>query len=154
MDYSKLADHQLSDVWQYNIFPNTVLSFTPEHCWILRPRPHPTNPSKCEFDKMSLVLFAKKDAVSNAGAILSPGRREGNQDAFLASDYTRPIRDVFSYQAVVAGEKTMPDTIDQDVELLSAVQQGMSSTGFDTVFLNEDEMRIQHFHNYINQAMA
>ena len=154
MDYSKLADHQLSDVWQYNIFPNTVLSFTPEHCWILRPRPHPTNPSKCEFDKMSLVMFADKDAASDAGAILSPGRREGNQDAFLASDYTRPTRDVFSYQAVIAGEKTMTDTIDQDVELLSAVQQGMSSAGFDTVFLNEDEMRIQHFHNYINQAMA
>ena len=99
-------------------------------------------------------MFADKNAVSNAGAILSPGRREGNQDAFLASNYTRPTRDVFSYQAVIAGEKTMTDTIDQDVELLSAVQQGMSSAGFDTVFLNEDEMRIQHFHNYINQAMA
>ena len=154
MDYSKLADHQLSDVWQYNIFPNVVLSFTPEHCWVLRPRPHPSDPSKCEFDKMSLVKFADKDAASDDGAILSPGRREGNQDAFLAEDYVRPNRDTFSYQAVINGNKTMTDTIDQDVELLSAVQQGMTSDGFDTVFLNEDEMRIQHFHNYINQAMG
>jgi len=154
MDYSKLADHQLSDVWQYNIFPNVVLSFTPEHCWVLRPRPHPNDPSKCEFDKMSLVKFADKDAASDEAAILSPGRREGNQDAFLAEDYVRPNRDTFSYQAVINGNKTMTDTIDQDVELLSAVQQGMTSDGFDTVFLNEDEMRIQHFHNYINQAMG
>ena len=26
MDYSGLSDDQLSDVWQYNIFPNVVLS--------------------------------------------------------------------------------------------------------------------------------
>ena len=103
---------------------------------------------------MSLVKFADKDATSHAGAIISPGRREGNQDAFLAEDYVRPNRDTFSYQAVINGNKTMTDTIDQDVELLSAVQQGMTSDGFDTVFLNEDERRIQHFHNYINQAMG
>ena len=48
----------------------------------------------------------------------------------------------------------MTDTIDQDVENLSAVQQGMGSPGFDTDFLNEDEMRIQHFHNYVNQALT
>ena len=47
----------------------------------------------------------------------------------------------------------MTDTIDQDVELLAGVQSGMSSSAFDTVFLNEDEMRIQHFHNRMNQLI-
>ena len=47
----------------------------------------------------------------------------------------------------------MTDTIDQDVELLSGVQKGMLSTGFERVFLNEDEMRVQHFHNYLNQLI-
>ena len=53
---------------------------------------------------------------------------------------------MFSYEAVIAGDKTMTDTIDQDVELLSQVQLGMRSRGFNSVFLNEDEVRVQHFH--------
>ena len=44
------------------------------------------------------------------------------------------------FNAVIRGEKSMTDTIDQDVELLADVQRGMTSTGFDRVFLNEDEM--------------
>jgi len=47
----------------------------------------------------------------------------------------------------------MTDTIDQDVELLAGVQRGMASSGFDTVFLNDDEMRVQHFHNTMNQLI-
>ena len=47
----------------------------------------------------------------------------------------------------------MTDTIDQDVELLSGVQKGMRSTGFNRVFLNEDEMRVQHFHNHLNELI-
>ena len=153
MDYSGLSDDQLSDVWQYNIFPNVVLSFTPEHCWILRPRPHPTDPSKCEFDKISLVRFADPALTKSGDAIMSAGRHYQKQSAFVPADYARPERDVFHYDAVISGEKSMTDTIDQDVELLAGVQSGMSSSGFDTVFLNEDEMRVQHFHNRMNQLI-
>ncbi|MBT3461132.1 MAG: hypothetical protein HN453_03080, partial [Gammaproteobacteria bacterium] len=62
-------------------------------------------------------------------------------------------RDVFGYQAVILGEKTMTDTIDQDVELLGQVQQGMQSKGFKTVYLNEDEVRIQHFHAELDRKL-
>ncbi len=154
IDYSALTDEQLSDVWQYNLFPNIVLSFTPEHCWIMRVRPHATDPARCEFDKLSLVKFADPTMASDGQAILSAGRHYQGQSAFLPEDYVRPERDVFDYQAVIAGEKSMTDTINQDVELLAGVQQGMSSAGFDQVFLNEDEMRIQHFHNQLDQLLA
>lgn len=153
MDYSALSDDQLSDVWQYNLFPNVALSFTPEHCWILRPRPHPTDPSRCEFDKISLVRFADPELAESGDAIMSAGRHYQGQSAFVPEDYERPERDVFHYNAVISGEKSMTDTIDQDVELLGGVQSGMSSSGFDTVFLNEDEMRIQHFHNRMNRLI-
>ena len=153
MDYSGLSDDQLSDVWQYNIFPNVVLSFTPEHCWVLRPRPHPTDPSRCEFDKISLVFFADPALAKSGEAIMSAGRHDQGQSAFAPEDYARPERDVFHYDAVISGEKSMTDTIDQDVELLGGVQRGMSSSGFDTVFLNEDEMRVQHFHNRMNRLI-
>ena len=141
MPYERFTDDQLSDVWQYNLFPNTILSFTPEHCWVLRPRPHATDPNQCEFDKLSLVRFPNQTAAAHK-PILGPASRDGA----AAQPKSRPDRDVFSYEAVIAGDKTMTDTIDQDVELLSQVQLGMRSRGFNSVFLNEDEVRVQHFH--------
>ncbi len=156
MHYEALDDAQLSDVWQYNLFPNVMFSFTPEHLWILRPRPHATDPARCEFDKISLVMFADPELAEqhNNTEIVGPGRDAVSGDGFLPEDYQRPQRDVFSYAAVIAGEKTMTDTIDQDVELLGGVQAGMTSSGFDTTWLNDDEMRIQHFHNQIEVLMA
>ncbi len=145
--YDEFDDAQLSDVWQYNLFPNVILSFTPEHCWVMRPRPHPTDPARCVFDKMSLVMFGDRDLAQEGVEILGPGRHAVTEDGFKPEDYSRPRRDEFDYGAVIAGEKTMTDTIDQDVELLGGVQAGMSSAAFDTTFLNDDEMRVQHFHD-------
>ena len=154
MDYTDFNDEQLSDVWQYNLFPNAILSFTPEHCWLLRPRPHPSDTSKCVFDKISLEMYADPALAGRAEEIRGPGHRQSRKEsAYKPKDYERPRRDVFHYDDVIRGEKSMTDTIDQDVELLSGVQKGMGSNGFDRVFLNEDEMRVQHFHNRLNQLI-
>jgi len=147
-DYSGFSDEQLSDVWQYNLFPNIILSFTPEHCWVMRPRPHPTDPQQCYFDKMSLLLFSSNHGDAGFG----PGRR-ARQSAAMPTGEGRPDRDVFDHQAIIDGEKTMTDTIDQDIELLGGVQAGMASQGFETVWLNDDEMRVQHFHNELDQLI-
>lgn len=153
LDYSELTDEQLSDVWQYNLFPNVILSFTPEHLWILRPRPHPTDPQKCEFDKLSLMMFADRQSDISSEDYDGPFRDHIGQVGSLPDDYSRPIHDVFSHQAIISGEKSMADTINQDIELLGGVQEGMGSDGFNRVFLNEDEMRVQHFHNHMNKLM-
>ncbi len=151
--YEQLSDEQLSDVWQYNLFPNTIFSFTPEHLWILRPRPHPTDPGRCEFDKISLVMFADPELAQESAEILGPGRDAVSSSGFLPENYQRPERDVFGHEAILSGEKTMTDTIDQDVELLGHVQAGMVSAGFQRTWLNDDEMRIQHFHNHLQVLM-
>ncbi|MFK7914183.1 MAG: SRPBCC family protein [Pseudomonadales bacterium] len=153
IDYSGFADRQLSDVWQFNLFPNIVLSFTPEHCWVMRARPHPDHPQQCQFDKMSLLRFADSPAADDAGAVVGPGREAAASATRLAADYQRPQRDVFAHHAILSGAKTMTDTIDQDIELLGGVQAGMASAGFDSVWLNDDEMRIQHFHNALEAAL-
>lgn len=152
MDYSGFDDEQLSDVWQYNLFPNAILSFTPEHCWLLRPRSHPVDPNRCWFDKMSLVMFADPDLVDGHDLIVPSTRH--NTTAYRPDDYLRPARDEFHYDAVLSGDKTLTDTIDQDVELLAGVQRGMLSAGFDSVFLNEDELRVQHFHDRLDQLIG
>ncbi len=72
---------------------------------------------------------------------------------FVPESYVRPERDVFQHEDIVAGRKTMTDTIDQDIELLGNVQAGMNSAGFSRTFLNDDEMRIQHFHNELEHKL-
>jgi phenylpropionate dioxygenase-like ring-hydroxylating dioxygenase large terminal subunit len=153
-DYTPFSDDQLSDVWQYNLFPNVIFSFTPEHCWVMRPRPHPADPGQCYFDKLSLLLFADPEINANAAPIVGPGRPEQQSGTTLPSDYVRPARDTFDHHAIISGEKTMTDTIDQDIELLGGVQAGMASHGFNTVWLNDDEMRVQHFHNEMDRLLG
>jgi phenylpropionate dioxygenase-like ring-hydroxylating dioxygenase large terminal subunit len=160
-DYSLYDDDQLSDVWQYNLFPNIILSFTPERCWVMRPRPHPTDPQQCYFDKISLVQYAdptmssSSSAIAGSGSstITGPGRSPETESGAKPDGYVRPERDVFDHTAILSGEKTMTITIDQDIELLGGVQAGMNSEAFDTVWLNDDEMRVQHFHNRVDELM-
>lgn len=152
-DYAPFADEQLSDVWQYNLFPNAILSFTPERCWVLRPRPHPSDPRQCYFDKLSLLRFPDPKMNKKGSPIVGSGSSSLQAVAAPQEGYVRPDRDVFDHGAIVRGEKTMTDTIDQDIKLLAGVQAGMASAGFNTVWLNDDEMRVQHFHNELNRLI-
>ena len=157
-DYSAFSDDQLSDVWQYNLFPNAILSFSAEHCWVLRPRPHATDPNQCWFDKLSLVRYSDPSLArlgsesSEVGANPSWGGRDFA--AHRPESYVRPERDVFEHKAVLNGEKTMTITIDQDIELLGSVQAGMRSEGFERVLLSEDELRVQWFHQYLDGLLG
>ena len=49
----------------------------------------------------------------------------------------RPLHDAFDYSDVIAGRKSMTDTIDQDLSLLAHAQRGMHSEGFTGTWLNE-----------------
>ena len=55
--YADLSDAQLSDVWQFNLFPNIILSVTPESAWLMRSRPDAGDPGKSQFDMITLVQF-------------------------------------------------------------------------------------------------
>jgi phenylpropionate dioxygenase-like ring-hydroxylating dioxygenase large terminal subunit len=148
IDYSAFADDQLTDVWQYNLFPNAILSFTPERCWVLRPRPHASDPQKCYFDKLTLLRLPDPQLrKEGAPSILGSGSSSLQSALECPGDHVRPQRDVFDHEAIVRGEKTMTETVDQDIALLAGVQAGMGSAGFDSVWLNDDEMRLQHFHS-------
>ena len=153
VDYSAFRDDQLSDVWQYNLFPNVILSFTPEHCWVMRARPHPTDPAQCFFDKMTLLPMADPSTGVDQ-EVLGPGRAAEQVGLNQGEMPSRPVRDEFDHGAILDGSKTMTDTIDQDIELLGSVQAGMSSAGFNSVWLNDDEMRVQHFHDALDARLA
>ena len=146
LDYSELSDEQLSDVWQYDIFPNTFMTIHPEELWIYGPRPHAATPDKCYFDKYTLQVPRELAVDDSRGYALHPALLE-------AQPAERPEQEVFDRQAVVAGEKSLTITIDQDIYYLPDMQAGMHSRGFDSALLNADEVRIQHFHDWVDAWM-
>tara|TARA_Y100001970_G_C13518738_1_gene501925 strand:- start:171 stop:449 length:279 start_codon:yes stop_codon:yes gene_type:complete len=88
-----------------------------------------------------------------------------NEDAEVVADLqfmpkpkpipsVRPDREEFTQEDVIAGEKTMDITVDQDVHLIRDVQNGMRSRGFNKQVLNDDESRIQHYHDWYSWYMG
>jgi nitrite reductase/ring-hydroxylating ferredoxin subunit len=143
-DYSPLGDDQLSDVWQYDIFPNLFMTIQAEELWLFGPRPHPTDPDKCFFDKWTLQIPAALTLDKSRGLSLNLGQLD------LPADQ-RPPRELFSQEDVNAGRNSMTITIDQDIFYLPDMQAGLHSRGFDRALLNVDEARVQHFHDWVDQ---
>jgi phenylpropionate dioxygenase-like ring-hydroxylating dioxygenase large terminal subunit len=146
-NYDLLSDEQLSDIVQYNIFPNTILVLQPDDYMILRARPHPTDPNKCYWDKLSMRMDPDETAATNAN--ISFSQEQGDTSGNAA----RPERDEFPYQDIVEGHKTMTITQDQDISLIRDIQKGMHSRGFSEAWLNDDESRVQHYHTWIDSYM-
>ncbi len=143
-DYAGLSDEQVSDVWQYDIFPNTFLTIQAEELWIYGPRPHPTDPDKCYFDKWTLQVPREITADEERGLSLNPR-------LMVSRDDERPEHDVFTAEDVIAGRHTLTITIDQDIYYLANMQAGMHSRGFDRAVLNVEEVRLQHFHDWLDE---
>ena len=146
-NYDLLSDEQLSDIVQYNIFPNTVLVLQPDDYMILRARPHATDPNKCYWDKLSMRMTPNDEAETNANISFSLEQRD------VSGNAQRPERDEFPYQDIVEGRKTMTITQDQDISLIRDVQKGMHSRGFKEAWLNDDEKRVRHYHTWIDRYM-
>ena len=158
-DYDLLSDEQLSDIVQYNLFPNSVLVLQAEEFWILRARPRGGDPNTCYWDKFVMRMLPDDELKLRA----SDKQCEMNKtaDIRLASfnpdqlntDIERPLHDEFDQEAIISGEKTMTITVDQDIHLLRDVQKGMKSRGFMGSWLNDDEARVQHYHDYLEYCI-
>jgi phenylpropionate dioxygenase-like ring-hydroxylating dioxygenase large terminal subunit len=147
-NYDLLSDEQLSDIVQYNIFPNSVLVLMPDDYMILRARPHLTDPNKCYWDKLSMRMTPDNEAHTQANISFSREQRDTSGNAL------RPERDEFPYQDIVEGRKTMTITQDQDISLIRDVQKGMHSRGFNEAWLCDDESRVQHYHTWLDRYMG
>ena len=156
-NYDLLSDEQLSDIVQYNIFPNAVLVLQPEEFWILRSRPRAGDPNKCYWDKLALRMLPDIEIKKNAKIKFPPIQNRANVSFNLdqtGDGAARPEHDEFDQEAIIAGEKTMTITLDQDIHLIRDVQRGMHSRGFGEAWLCDDESRIQHYHNTIDTFMC
>ena len=146
-DYADLDDEQVSDIWQYDIFPNTFMTIQAEELWIYGPRPHPSDPNKCLFDKWTLQIPMEIACDEAQKLTLNPR-------LMVSRDDDRPQHDVFSQADVIAGKHSLTITLDQDIYYLADMQAGMHSRGFDCAVLNEEEVRVQHFHDWVDDYLA
>ncbi|MEM7569673.1 MAG: RHO alpha subunit C-terminal catalytic domain-containing protein, partial [Pseudomonadota bacterium] len=149
-DYEAFTDQQLTEVYQYNLFPNIILSGSPEGVWVMRSRPHPTDPETSFIDKWTLML--QPDPALGGAGDTQQTLHAASADA--VSSNGRPARDVFTHEDVMSGRKSMTETIDQDISLLERVQQGAASSGFSSAWLSAQESRVKHFHDWIDRAIT
>jgi phenylpropionate dioxygenase-like ring-hydroxylating dioxygenase large terminal subunit len=142
-DYDRMSDERLSDIEQYNLFPNTMITLQPDDALIMRARPHPTDPNRCWWDKLSFHRQPDPSVAERHGIAFEP------YDPKDLDPIERPEHDEFTQDDIIAGRKTMTITIDQDVHLIRDVQAGMRSRGFDNAILCDDEARVQHYHDWL-----
>ena len=146
-DYSEFSDSQITDVWQYDIFPNTFMTITAEEVWVYGPRPDATDPDRCYFDKWTISIPREQGCDLKRKLTLNP--------SLVASiDDERPQHEVFTAADVIAEKHTLTITLDQDIYYLADMQAGMHSRGFECAVLNEDEVRVQHFHDRVEYYVS
>lgn len=144
--YDSLSDDQLSDVWQYDFFPNLFMTVQAEEISIYGPRPHPSDPNKCFFDKWTLQMPTEMGCDTEQGIALHPGLA-------TSQNSERPDHSVFDREDVLSGKHSLTITFDQDISYLPDMQAGLHSRGFNEALLNQDEARIQHFHDWLASWM-
>jgi phenylpropionate dioxygenase-like ring-hydroxylating dioxygenase large terminal subunit len=147
-DYDAFTDEQLTDIEQYNAFPNTMITAQPDDALITRARPHPTDPNWCYWDKFTFRRQPDPEVAKRHGVAFEP------HDPKATLPIPRPEHDDFDQEDIIAGRKTMGITIDQDVHYIRDVQAGMHSRGFRQALLCDEEARIQHYHDWLGVWMG
>ncbi len=117
LPYRHLNDEQLTDNYNYTIFPNVSVNIFSDYVLLLRVRPHEEDPNRCYCDVQTLVY----------------------------QDPARP-RERAAHSGHGYGEIRFGEVLDQDAAMLEEVQKGLRSRGCEGLYLSDQERRIRHFH--------
>jgi len=121
-DYEGLSDDQMIDVDHYHFFPNFVILAKADNTFIIRSRPHPSDPQRCIADFMSIAQVGSAEPWP----VPQPQRVDSSQEAVLSN---------------------IGEVISQDVVNVACVQRGLRANGLDFVTLTANDVRIRWFHD-------
>ena len=142
--YDKLTDAQLTDSWATGYFPNVQIGMHPEGVFIMRFLPHATDPERFYYDNMTLFRYVDDPGYSVPGWM-------GLPEGMDVTGETRPDIE----RIPVDVRPNLGEVLDQDVDLVAAVQRGSRSRGFQGPLWSDQEQRVRHFHReldrYINR---
>jgi phenylpropionate dioxygenase-like ring-hydroxylating dioxygenase large terminal subunit len=138
LDYFRqLSDDQVSDNWNYFIFPNVTLNVFSDALMIQRFCPHPTDPEKTVYSALflSMPVGDPNYKAQDLGNLLT----SGNAGPAGFTGKVRPPR---------IHASTLEDlgyVLAQDAQLVPHVQKGVKSRAFRGYRLSEQEIRIRHY---------
>jgi len=141
IDYSGFTDSQVTDDWNYFVFPNMTFNTHPEGVLVMRFLPHPSDPEK-SFYHVHVISRQLKDGAR-------PPAYMGVEPDVDISGKTRPTRRYNSKHRPELGE-----VLEQDVGNVEGVQKGLRSRSFDFNKYSEQELRIIQFHAEIERHFA
>jgi phenylpropionate dioxygenase-like ring-hydroxylating dioxygenase large terminal subunit len=142
IDYSMFTDNQLTDDWNYGVFPNITLNAHPEGLLIQRFRPHARDPHRMTYDLMVLI-HPVDDPDYQVPAYM--GVEEGTD----LSGRSRPARRVIEY-----GQEGLGYVINQDAVMMGYVQKGVQSRGYKGARYSYQEQQLRHWHNELGRYMS
>ena len=142
LDYSAFTDDQLTDDWNYSIFPNVTFNAHPEGLLIQRFRPHPRDPQKSIYDLMVLI-HPVDDPKYRVPAYM--GVEEGTD----ISGNVRPERRHIAY-----GDPGLGPVISQDSVMMGHMQGGVQSFGYGGARYSEQEQQLRHWHLELERYLS
>ena len=141
LDYSGFTDSQITDDWNYSVFPNMTFNTHPEGVLIMRFLPHPTDPEKSYYHVHVISRVLKEGT--------RPPAYQGVEDDVDISGKTRPARRYNHKSTPELGE-----VLEQDITNIEGVQFGLRSRGFDYNKYCEQESRIMQFYAEVDRCFA
>lgn len=133
--FDRLEDDQITDDWNYQIFPNVTFNLYPDGNYVQIFRPHPTDPDKCIWRAMTMIPIPKKGNFRPVAiADLGQGRLGDLWDGSVRPPMKRATKPV-----------ELGLVLEQDATLVPAVHRGMKSRSFKGGLIGEQEIRIRHY---------
>ena len=141
--YATLTDGQLTDSWATGMFPNVQIGMHPEGVFIMRFLPHPTDPERFYYDNITMYRYVDDPNYFVPGWMGLPKDTD-------VTGATRPSMEFYTADQ----RADLGPVLNQDVELVSAVQLGSKSRGFKGPLWCEQESRVRHFHRELDRVMG
>jgi carnitine monooxygenase subunit len=141
--FDRMSDGEVTDDWNYHIFPNVTLNVFSHSLLIQGWTPHPSDPEKCIYRATSLVL-----------PVEDPEQHVMDPASFAVSaekGWKGTVRPPRRYPQKLEEWGTV---LSQDVERLPLIQKGLGSRSFDGSRLSMSECRIHHYLGEIDRYLG
>ncbi len=127
-DYSGLGKEQLIDIDHYLFFPNFVILAKADDTFMIRSRPHPTDPDRSLADVMRLRPLGSADPPPQ----VRQQHVEANNESYL---------------------KQIGEVIYQDFSNVVDVQRGLHAKSLSHLTLSANDIRIRWLHDEIDEYL-
>jgi len=141
--FDRLTDDQITDDWNYHVFPNITLNVFSDSLLIQQWKPHATDPNQSSYWALTLCLPVSDPDIrvmdlNNFGPdVYGPPGWDG-------SDRPERIRPQWG-NPEECNAKVWGSVLWQDAQRVPNVHRGNQSEAFDGPILSEAEIRIRHY---------